>query len=160
MPNRVLRDWTDSYPVNSLSVHAERFFTRLIMKADDYGCYYADPKMIRANLFPLLVDSIREADISRWLAECEKAGLIVLYEINRNGQTPSDSCAQEGRADKYLQIRNFNQRLRSMKGKFPRPPDVGQTPVSQTPASGPPEVETETETESLSTQTVVSPEEK
>ena len=52
MPNRILRDWTDSEPVNSLSVHAERLFVRLIMKADDYGRLTDHPKLLRAMLFP------------------------------------------------------------------------------------------------------------
>ena len=80
MPNRMLRPWVNSDKVNSLSVHSERFFVRLIMVVDDYGCFYADVRLLKANLFPLLLDTIREADMIRWLAECQKAGLIVLYE--------------------------------------------------------------------------------
>lgn len=106
MPNRMLRDWTNSEKVNSLSVHAERFFTRLIMKADDYGCFYADARLLKANLFPFLLDTIREADLLRWMAECQKAGLIVLYESSNK---------------QYLQIAEFNQRLRQKTQKFPLP---------------------------------------
>lgn len=106
MPNRMLRDWTDSERMNSLSVHAERFFVRLIMKADDYGCFYADQRILKANLFPLLLDAVREADLLRWMAECQKAGLIVLYESS---------------GKKYLQISDFNQRLRAKKSKYPLP---------------------------------------
>lgn len=92
--------------VNALNVHSERFFTRLIMKVDDYGCFHANTSILKANLFPLLLDTIREADISRWIAECVKAGLIVLYE--------SDS-------KQYLQIQDFKQRLDKAKSKFPLP---------------------------------------
>lgn len=106
MPNRMLRDWTGSEKINSISVHAERFFTRLIMKADDYGCFHADPRILKGNLFTLLLDSIREADILRWMAECQKAGLIVVYE--NSGKS-------------YLQILDFNQRLRQKTLKFPLP---------------------------------------
>lgn len=106
MPNRMLRDWTGSDKVNSLSVHAERFFTRLIMKVDDYGCFYADTRLLKANLFPLLLDDIREADISRWKAECQKAGLIALY-------------AESGK--EYVIIKDFRQRLDRAKSKFPLP---------------------------------------
>jgi hypothetical protein len=104
MPSRLIRDWTGSDKVNGLSVHAERFFTRLIMKADDYGRFYADTRLLKANLFPLLLDNIREADMLRWMAECQKAGLIVLYEVS---------------GKKYLRIDNYGQRLRQKTKKFP-----------------------------------------
>lgn len=127
MPNRLLRDWTDSDKVNSLSVHAERFFTRLIMKVDDYGCFYADCRLLKANLFPLLLDAIREADMLRWMAECQKAGLIVLYESNNK---------------EYLQINDFNQRLRQKTLKFPLPSHDGHMTDIR-----PPEVEEKLEVE-------------
>lgn len=102
----MLRDWTKSDKINSLKADAERFFTRLIMKVDDYGCFYADTRLLKADLFPLLLDNIREADLLRWMAECQKAGLIVLYE-NAN--------------KKYLQILDFRQRLDKARSKFPLP---------------------------------------
>lgn len=107
MPIRMLRDWTDSDKVNGLTVQAERFFVRLIMKVDDYGCFYANPALLKASCFPLLLDAVREADISRWMAECQKAGLIVLYEAG---------------SKRYLQICDFKQRLDRAKAKFPLPP--------------------------------------
>jgi predicted transcriptional regulator len=107
MPNRMLRDWTDSEKVNEITPHAERFFTRLIMKVDDYGCFYANTSLLKANLFPLLLDAVREADISRWMAECQKAGLIVLYQA---------------KGKKYLQINDFKQRLDKARAKYPLPP--------------------------------------
>lgn len=106
MPNRMLRDWTGSDKINSLSVNAERFFVRLIMKVDDFGCFYADTRLLKANLYPLLLDSIREADLLRWMAECQKAGLIVLY-------------GSAGK--KYVQILDFRQRLDKAKSRFPQP---------------------------------------
>jgi hypothetical protein len=106
MPNRILRDWTDSEPVNSLDVNGEVFFTRLIMKVDDYGRFGANPKLLRSVLFPLK-DGIRETDISRSLAACEKAGLIVLY-------------SSKGKA--LLQIVNFKQRTR-FESKYDPPPE-------------------------------------
>lgn len=108
MPNRVLRDWTNSDKIDALSFHGEVFFTRLIMKADDYGCFYADTRLLKANLYPLKLDKVREADLTRWLAECHKAGLIVLYEVNQK---------------RYLQILDFRQRLDKARNKFPLPPE-------------------------------------
>lgn len=106
MANRVLRDWTNSDKIDLLSFHAEVFFTRLIMKVDDFGCFYSDTRLLKANLFPLKLDKVREADLTRWMAECQKAGLIVLYTHNQK---------------KYLQINDFRQRLDKAKAKFPLP---------------------------------------
>jgi hypothetical protein len=132
----MLRDWTDSEKVNDLSVHSERFFVRLIMKVDDYGCFSADARLLKANLFPLLLDSIREADLLRWMAECQKAGLIVLYE---------------SKGKKYLQINDFKQRLDRARAKHPLPSvnDLREVvnEFREVVNDFPPETETETETE-------------
>ena len=131
MPERLLRDWTDSEAVNALDPAAERLFTRLLMKADDYGLYTADSMLLRANLFPRLIDQIREADITRWIAACEKAGLIRLYTIAANAPTtPQDSVraanagrsAQDRKGKTFLSIVNFGQRLRQRRLKYPLPP--------------------------------------
>ncbi len=107
MPNRILRDWTDSDRVDKLTAEGEVFFTRLIMKADDYGRFHAETKRLKAACFPLK-ESIRNTDIARWLQECEAAGLVRCYD------------APEGR---FLCIERFDQRLRIKREKFPRPPD-------------------------------------
>lgn len=130
MPNRMLRDWTNSDKVENISFQAEVFFTRLIMKADDYGCFWADPKRLKANLFPLKSDSIREADMFRWMTECQKAGLIVIYESDQK---------------KYLQILEFGQRLRTKKSKFPKPDIKLTATCGQMTADCPPEEEVEVE---------------
>lgn len=126
----MLRDWTRSEKIVDLTVHAERFFVRLIMKADDYGCYYAKPALLKADLFPLL-DTIRETDLLRWLAECQKAGLIVLYEV-------------ESKA--YVQIIDFKQRLDKAKNRFPLPTSIDSLAVV-TEIPGENEVENEVEEE-------------
>ncbi len=113
MANRVLRDWTDSENIDKLSFQAEVLFVRLFMKADDFGCFYANPKLIKAAIFPL--KDIRESDISRWMDECQKSGVIAFYESKEK---------------KYLQIINFNQRLRTMRSKFPKPAD-NCTPLAE-----------------------------
>lgn len=128
MPNRMLRPWINSDKINGLSVYAERFFTRLIMVVDDYGCFYADSRLLKANLFPLLLDSIREADLLRWVAECHKAGLIVLYESNNK---------------QYLQIIDFRQRLDKARAKYPLPPK--QNDSRESVNDFPAEVEVEVE---------------
>jgi hypothetical protein len=105
MPNRMLRDYSDSLRFEYISAEAERQFIRLIQKADDFGRFHADPRLVRAACFPLL-PTISEADISRWLSDLEKAGLIVLYK---------------GNGRNYLAIIDFRQRTRQMASKFPSP---------------------------------------
>jgi hypothetical protein len=109
MPNRVLRDWTASDKVDQLSQGGEILFTRLIMKADDYGLYYGNPKLINSALFPL--KDYDNSQILKWINECYKAGLIHKYSV-------------EGK--EYIQILGFDQRLRLMKSKFPDPSKSSQ----------------------------------
>ena len=111
LPTRILRDWTDSLRVEKLTPEAERFFVRLLMKVDDFGRFYADARLLKSHCFPLLV-SLRETDISRWLAECEKAGLVVVYEA-------------KGR--KYLAIVEFRQRARAEASKYQQPEGFSPT---------------------------------
>lgn len=136
MPNRILRDCTDSEKINLLDVYEERFFYRLIMVVDDYGRFYAHAGLLKAKMFPFLLDKIREADISRWLVNCQAAGLITLYEIA---------------GKHYLQIEEFKQRLDKAKEKYP--PPIGGSSITTDndfpPETNPkqkPETETESET--------------
>ena len=105
MPNRILRPWLDSETVDKLSAKAERFFVRLMMVADDYGRFHANPRLLRSALFPLK-DGIRDADMSSLLAECQNAGLVVVYQAA---------------GKPLLEIRKFGQRING-KSKFPGPP--------------------------------------
>lgn len=100
---RLIRDWTDSDRVHLLSAEAERFFTRLIMKADDYGRYVANIKLLRASLFPLY-ERLKDEKVESWLKECERADLILVYEVENK---------------RYLEIKMFNQTLKYRKSKYP-----------------------------------------
>jgi hypothetical protein len=102
----LLRDWTDSLTVEALDAYAERFFTRLLMKVDDYGRTHADARLLKSRLFPLKTD-IRETDISRWLAECHKAGLLRFY-VDGKGRT-------------ILEVFKFGQRKKFMRSDFDPP---------------------------------------
>lgn len=102
----MLRDLTDSDAYNSVSVYARDTFIRLINKACDFGIVPVDAKL-RVKLFPLLIEEVREADMHRWLAECEKAVLVRSYDAH---------------GKRYIQIARFRQRLRTMKRKYPFPP--------------------------------------
>lgn len=105
MPARMVRDWTDSLRFEGLSAEAERLFMRLIMKADDYGRFHADPRLIKAACFPLVeVDS---GCLQGWLVELSDRKLILPYEA-------------EGRS--CLVIIGFGQRLKKSRAKFPALP--------------------------------------
>lgn len=134
MANRILRDWTCSETINEISESAEIFFTRLIMKADDFGRFYGSSKLLKAQLFPLKDYSFKS--IEKWRDECIKIGIIFIYE-------------SEGK--EYVQIIDFNQRLRLMKSKFPEPrSNDGQMTVNCQTIDGlkGKEIEVEEETES------------
>lgn len=122
MPNRVLREGIlDSDRIDRLDWPEEVFYRRLMSKVDDHGLFDARPAMLRTALYPLRVDRVREADITRWIAACEKAGVIALYE---HGGKP------------YGQMLDTKWQTRS-EPKFPTPP-WGKCPQLRTDVHGPP----------------------
>ena len=87
------------------------------MKADDYGCFYGNLKLLRAALYPL--KQISDNDLQKCIDECRENGLIILYESDNKN---------------FIHINNFGQRLRIMKSKFPQPNDSNlRTFVSSPP---------------------------
>lgn len=119
MPTRLLREGIlTSDRVDTLDPPAEVFYRRLMSKVDDHGLYDARPSILRSMLYPLRVDRVREADISRWMAACQKAGLIALYQ-------------HDGKP--YLQMLRTGWQARS-EAKFPLPAEntclQPQTPVA------------------------------
>jgi len=140
MPNRILRDYTDSLRFDGISAEGERLFIRLLTKADDYGRFHADPRLVCAACFPL-EQSIEPKHAAKWLAELEARGLILRYDA-------------EGKH--CLAIINYGQRLRNHRVKFPpmEGKDMDWLPIGrdlpQSAASrreSPPESESQTETE-------------
>jgi len=99
----MLRDWTDSLKLDGISADAERLLIRLIMKADDYGRFHAEPRLLKAQCFPL-IDNLRPNDLTRWLDELSTRQLILRYEA-------------DGRST--LAIVNYGQRLKKSVAKFP-----------------------------------------
>ncbi len=109
MPNRIVRDAIlSSERVASLGWPEEVFYRRLMSIVDDFGRYEANPQLLRSRCYPLQTDSVRAADISRWMAACQKAGLILGYEVA---------------GKQYLEVFNFGQQQRSA-SKYPPPPAI------------------------------------
>jgi len=109
MPIRMLRDWTDSYRFDNLSPEAEVLFTRLIMKADDYGNFHGDDRIVESICFPLGC----RFSVQNALSELGTRGLIIAYMVDDR---------------LYLNIPNFGQRLRNVTRKFPA--NGGELPQS------------------------------
>lgn len=106
MPNRIIREaLITSEKINKLTPQEESFFVRLMLRADDFGRYYANPKLLKSGLYPLR-DNIRDTDMIRWLAACQKADLLHCYEVD---------------GKRYIEVYDFGQRVRSAKSKFPAP---------------------------------------
>ena len=104
MPGRYIRDgYLTSERVDALSLDAERFYFRLLLVVDDFGRYLANAAILRSMCFPLKGD-ISTGQISAWMNECAKAGLIVVYSAD---------------GKKYLAIERFGQRPRSRKSRYP-----------------------------------------
>ena len=109
MPNRLIKESiTTSEDIDVLSAGAEILFYRLMVKADDFGIYYGNAKLIRSNCFPLRVDDVPADYVEEWLKELDRAGLIIRYE------------APDGRI--YLKFSKWekHQQIRSKKSKFPQ----------------------------------------
>ena len=80
MPNRVLHDSARTSPtLAQLSLPALAMFPNLMLVADDFGFFDADPRVLLANCFPMRSDHISRADIEGWRDEMVSAGLIALY---------------------------------------------------------------------------------
>jgi hypothetical protein len=117
MPNRVLRQAiTRSEKIDKLTPEDEAFFYRLLVVVDDYGLMDARPCILRSEMFPLKDPTkLTNAHVEQCLRALESVrdgidphGLIRRYEVN-------------GRP--YLQVLQWEQRLRCQKPKYPQPPD-------------------------------------
>jgi len=107
MPNRILREgFLRSDKINLLKENEQIFFIRLLLVADDFGCFDARPEIVKSYCYPL--SDIRLSIVSQMMAALQKTDLITIYE-------------ESGK--KYVFIKNFDQRLRQKRRKYPQPPD-------------------------------------
>lgn len=110
MPSRIIREGINtSLAVNGLSSGAEIFYRRLLNAVDDFGRYHAMPQLLRAALFPLKIDVVKDAHVGGWLAETVKQGLVRAYT---HDGVP------------YLEVVKFGQQVRAKKSKYPHPPST------------------------------------
>lgn len=109
MPSRIIKESiTTSESLYSVSAEAERFFWRLVVKADDYGLYYGNPRILSSMCFPL--DPPKDQKIVAWLNELVGAGMVGTYTDQEGGK-------------QYLKLLSWDkhQQTRAKKSKFPLP---------------------------------------
>lgn len=119
MSNRILKqDICTSEEVDQLSWFEEVLFYRLIVNADDYGCFDRRAKIIKSALFPLKEVTTKQIDSA--VDRLSTVGLVRVYEV-------------QGRP--YLQLTTWSkhQRLRTSKHRFPTPEEAD---LPQSAASG------------------------
>ena len=121
MPNRIARDSArKSKSLAKLTDFGERGFWRLVLAADDFGRFIADPAIILAECFPRMLDRVSLLMCEQMLRECVAADLIVLYEVD--GVT----YGQFVKADKY-----FTRRAKG--SKYPSAPQTHRTGIASAP---------------------------
>jgi len=106
MPNRIVRDGIlESHAVNRLSPEAELFYRRVMSLVDDFGRYEWDVQKLRLRAMGLRYEWATEDKIKQWMVELT-ADLVIVYKFG----------------DKlYFELKNFNQRTRTDKSKYPSP---------------------------------------
>jgi len=97
-----------SRKINQVSEGAENLYYRLLVMSDDFGCYHADPEIIKGTIYTLRKTSL--SLIEARLRELDTIKLIKIYKVN---------------GEIYLQIEKFeeNQKFRSdikRKSDFPQ----------------------------------------
>jgi uncharacterized phage protein (TIGR02220 family) len=80
-----------------------------MVKADDFGCYHGNVKIIKGTCYPLKSDDIKDKQMIEWIDELVKAGLVILY------------VADDGK--QYIKLTKWekHQQTRANKPKFPLP---------------------------------------
>ena len=108
MPNRIIKESIcTSEDIASLSMGAEILFYHLMVKVDDFGVYFGNEQIIKNTCFPLKSSEIKLKQVTTWLNELIKAGLIFAY------------VAEDGK--KYIQFVKWakHQQIRAKKSKYP-----------------------------------------
>ncbi len=113
MPNRVVREGLlDSKSVSTMSDAAQILYGRLMLVVDDFGRYEADPALLRVKCFPRLLD--------RWSVERVRDALQEVSQTPTDDGFPVVLVYFHGNKQ-YLEIANFNQRLRAKRARYPEP---------------------------------------
>src|SRR5436189_3226674 len=116
MPGRWLKEaYCTSSRIAEVSPEARDLWLRLVLKADDYGCFHGDAQLVASACFPRQPDAAR---CDRLLTELAAARLVERY--NAAGQP-------------YIAVTQWYERPRSQP-KFPRPPPANVGSCQHPPA--------------------------
>lgn len=109
MPNRILREGIlESDRIDKIGPMSEIFYRRLMSVVDDYGRYTAAVQVLLSRCFPTRPQWADAELVHTALHECEQAGLIRIYNVNKHN---------------YLEVLDFRQQQRAKYSKYPDPSD-------------------------------------
>jgi len=131
MPNRIIKESICTSPeIDALTPEQESTFYRIMVNCDDYGRLPAEPKLLRAKLFPLRIDQVTDEQIEGWLQALARPG--------PNGDALINIYTVHGR--RYLQMATWtnHQQIRAKRSKWPAPENGIAYDISgyQPPADG------------------------
>jgi hypothetical protein len=109
MPNRLIyENALTSRKVNALTDSQEKFWWRLILCCDDYGCFFGEPDVLLGKVYPR--QRVSEESVLEYRDALVSIGLAFLYE--HDGET-------------YICINKWEdlQTVRTPRRKFPKPPN-------------------------------------
>lgn len=114
MPTRDIKEsCRTSRTLAKVSAHAERLFWRLTTFADDFGRMPADADVVRAACFAVMLDTVRQPQVSAWLDELGAVDLIRFYE------------GDDGKRYAFFPTWSKHQRTRAKHSKYPVPTSAG-----------------------------------
>jgi len=107
MPNRLIyENALTSRKVNKLTDSQEKFWWRLILCCDDFGCFFGEPDVLCGKVYPR--QNVSEEDVLSYRNALVNVGLAFLYEYD---------------GEIYLCINQWEdmQTVRTPRRKFPEP---------------------------------------
>lgn len=124
MPNRILKESIcTNDQIDELKLFEEVFFYRLIVNADDYGRYDGRVSVLKARLFPLRGEKVKDDDVEKALEALVRTGLLERYKV-------------KGRP--YVRLTGWerNQQIRAKKSKHPAPEDADPNEIPASDSNG------------------------
>ncbi|HJQ66372.1 MAG TPA: hypothetical protein VJ816_08345, partial [Gemmatimonadales bacterium] len=114
MPTRDIKEsCRTSRTLAKISPAAERLFWRLTTYADDFGRMPADADVVRAACFAVMLDTVREGQVSQWLEELAAVDLIRFYD------------GEDAKRYAFFPTWSKHQRTRAKHSKYPVPTSAG-----------------------------------
>ena len=98
----------DSYACEEMPDDLWRFFVLLMLRADDLGLFYGDPRRIASACYP--TGRQTADDCKTFVEQLLNMGLIISY--------------QDEKGRPYIYIRGFKQSFQRMRRTHPKPPDA------------------------------------